>query len=259
MPIGGDRSNDILDDEPLLSLEDGPNEEADDEEDLEGHSGGEAPDEEGDGQNAPDGQDEGQGRQRQVAGAPRRESRESAELRRKDIELAETRKQMNDLITRMATPQAPQAPVIDPVLERMRMEAMSPEERVAHMLDQSQQAMQRQMHQQEIRNFDQSDRAAFTVKAASDPRISRFANEVENLFQQELRKGNMLDRSTICKYLIGDAVLAKPASQQTKRQAQGRAAISRQQTRTTNGRSDIGAEGGRRQKTAADRLEGVTF
>lgn len=222
-----------------------------------------------DGEGHAEGHERGQGEEnegdegRQAGGvnraerAPGRASNRLQTLRNENRQLAEQtarlQRDFEELRRQQAQPRAE-----DPGLEAQRLAVMMPEERIEYRFQQSEQRHAQQLRQIQRQTAESSDRSAFMALQASQPVAKRYADKVEQLFQQEFGKGNFVDRQTILNYVVGQAVLARGAQDGAKQRTQARQRVERQQTRPSNGRGDV-QTGQRRGSSLADRLADVTI
>jgi hypothetical protein len=86
---------------------------------------------------------------------------------------------------------------------------------------------------------DRADKGAFDSRAQTDPRRKRNAARVEQLLQEERRRGRDFDRETIYKFVLGeeaDKAMSGRGPSPARREAERR--VASQQARTTGGRGD---------------------
>jgi hypothetical protein len=105
---------------------------------------------------------------------------------------------------------------------------------------------------------DGNDRSSFNMLAAVDSTAAKFKDRVETLFQENLRKGNFINRETILNHEIGAAMRRKAQLKAPGERRQAANRVQRQQTRNGNPRGDV--QGSRRgEKTLEERLSDVTI
>ena len=131
----------------------------------------------------------------------------------------------NEELRRAAQPQQSFQPQQreTPQQREARLAALPPEQRILTELNEMR---AEQAYHQQLTTFranDYADKAAFDALAASDPRARRYAQEVERQLAQLRLQGQNVDRKTLLKYIVGEAVFANPARKSTKnnRQRQG--------------------------------------
>lgn len=109
-------------------------------------------------------------------------------------------------------------------------------------------------------NDEKSDKAAYDAKAASDKRLARFSQRVEQERARLRSMGQLVSRENIAYYLIGKHVLSSGlAPEVKKRKEAGAERVARQQGRPINGRSDVASGRGRvsEQEARRRRLENM--
>jgi len=171
------------------------------------------------------------------------------ENRRKDTELADFRRRLDELTRQVAQP-APQRET--PEQRAARFAVMTPQEQISESLRESEARWEQRMQGFQLQTVETQDRTAFQAKAAVNPVYAKWAPKVEGKKAELAAKGQMVDRETILKYLIGEAALDRLNSKEGKRevqQAQTRVANAR--VKPTNSASDTQAT--RRQQVSLER------
>jgi hypothetical protein len=140
-------------------------------------------------------------------------------------------KEMMDLLRER---QAPQAPRVDPEMERQRLELMSDGERYEYLRQKDRRELEGQLQRISLQLEVQNDAAAFNAMMAARPEFKRFAGQVEELFQALLSAGRPQPREAILDNVIGKAVREKGSKVLAKARETGAENIRRQQTRPTN-------------------------
>jgi hypothetical protein len=145
----------------------------------------------------------------------------------------------------------------DPEAERARVALMEPEERINYFREQDKRELSAQIRRMEMNYADQTDRAQFQTRVATNPKLGRFQDRVEAIYQENKRTmsargGTPPDRDTILRWVIGDEALKNPGStgKPTK--------LSRQTTKAVSSRGDV-PSGGRREISEEERLSKYTF
>jgi hypothetical protein len=100
------------------------------------------------------------------------------------------------------------------------------------------------------------DKNAFEAKATVHPIYAKYKDEVEKRFQEQLAKGQPVEREVIFKFMLGERSLegALKAPRQA-RQAQRR--VENERVAASSGRSDQASQRGRAGDTAESRLKDV--
>lgn len=136
-----------------------------------------------------------------------------------------------------------------------RRALMTPEERITDDM----QAMERRFaatrQQDQMSSAAMMDKAAFDAKAATRPVYAKYASEVEERFQDQLRQGRPVEREIILKVLLGERALSGASDQKARRQAKGR--VDSQRVSASSGKGDSPSARGKAGDTAENRLKGV--
>jgi predicted ATP-dependent protease len=162
---------------------------------------------------------------RQV-GALREERRRLAE------ENARITRELNELRN---APRQPQQPIETAQQRADRLALLSPEERVQEMVTEALRVNEQKTQNLTNQLLEQSDAQAFQTLQVTNPLAKKLAGEVERRRQEYLRQGNMVPRSVILTYVVGERAMqqygkGKPAAQR-RRQAQ--------EARPAAGRGDV--------------------
>ena len=100
------------------------------------------------------------------------------------------------------------------------------------------------------------DKTAYDAKATINPVYAKFKDEVENRFQEQVRRGQPVEREIILKVLLGERALEGAGkSGPARRQASRR--VESQRVAPGSGRGDAPSNRGRAGDTAESRLKGV--
>lgn len=162
------------------------------------------------------------------------------EIRRRDAEMAEIKAKYQELAQRAPAPQQE-----DPELERRRLEMMTPEERMEYRLSKSEQMHQMQLRRLEMQNWDMNDKSAFNALSQNDPRAKKLAEKVEQIYQEQSRKGTPVPREMIYHHELGRLVAAQAPKARAKAQSEGAERLRRQTTTAGSGKGDVSANRGK--------------
>lgn len=140
-----------------------------------------------------------------------------------------------------------------------RYAAMPAAERTAAMLADMRRENAYNNAMQQFRANDYADKAAFDARAKADPRIAKYSDEVERQLIALRRQGQNVDRDSLLRYIVGDAVMKNPARKKTgagnnKQRDDAQRRIDRETTnppRSTRG--DKGSSRGETERTARRR------
>lgn len=145
----------------------------------------------------------------------------------------------------------------DPKAEAERYALMTPEERIEHNFNKSQELHRREMQELRATMADQADRTQYATKAASSPVYRKYENEVELAHQNLKAQGQYVSREAILKFKLGEKVLERQLKAAPKQRRQAQENIRRQQTRPGQTRQDVQVDRRRGGDTPASRLDGV--
>lgn len=193
---------------------------------------------------------------------PPRQTRQERRDDRARSRNRELETQNADLARRLAALEAqrtqpafdPQAQAREEAAFREQLQTMMPHEAAIAVAQRSEQRMQAQLMQAELRGFDRSDVAEFNALRARDRAAERLAPEVERMLAANRAAGDLrFGRLDVFDLLRGRELRMRgPAAAQTQRRA-GAARVAAQTTRPANGRGDVTREAGRaRDQDAAD-------
>lgn len=139
--------------------------------------------------------------------------------------------------------------------EAERLEQMTPDERVDYRVRQAVAPLQ-------FQTWDTNDRVTFDGLVSRNSAVAAIKDDVEQVFQDRVRQGAAVDRTTIAKYLIGERALAKVPKAKAAGARAAAAGRERNQVRPSSGRGDAAPAGRTRmneQEARRKRLEDVTF
>lgn len=142
---------------------------------------------------------------------------------------------------------------------KARLDAMEPEDRLTYLINESEQRTQAHLRQLQYENWEASNRNDFEARCARNPILAKVQDDVEKKFRELKAKGQVTDRDTIAKFIIGERALAGASKAGTKQRKAAAVAKDRQASRPVNSRSDVSAGSGKRLSEAAarkKRLEG---
>lgn len=140
--------------------------------------------------------------------------------------------------------------------DRDRLALMTPDERADYRISRFEQTQRQRDQQRDLQLMAQLDKATFDAAAASNPVYRRMAAQVEQTFQEQMRKGAPTDRKTILAYLIGLQALEGAANPgPAKRTARKR--LDGQTVKPSRPAGDQAATSTRKPSTAEERLKDV--
>lgn len=148
-------------------------------------------------------------------------------------------------------------------LEAARLELMSPEEKMTHLLQKQQQEFNGRLAALDYRQWDSSDRTAFEGLCARKPFLDAVRDDVERQVQQMRAAGQQVpQREILAKFFLGERAMARAEKGgKSKQAAKGRDNVQRQTVKPSGGRSDVAGgrerSGGSDAKARAERLSNL--
>ena len=140
--------------------------------------------------------------------------------------------------------------------ERDRLALMTPEERAEYRITQYERRTDARLQQFQLQSAMQNDKVAFEAKAAVNPVYRRMQTAVEDMFQEQVRKGQPTDRETIFFHLLGKQAANGAANPKPRREARRR--VESQRVTPSSGKGDTARRTGTaRTSTAEERLKDV--
>jgi hypothetical protein len=195
----------------------------------------------------PEGADEPEGEQPLAAEPPApKGDRSIGRLREERRTLAEENARLTRQLDEMR--RAPPAPVETPQQRADRLALLAPEDRIREEFREELRARDQQQQNFSRQIMDNTDRAAFAAKVASNPLARKLEAEVERKLADMRRNGADAPRETIFTYLVGERAL----QQMGKGSKTAAANRQRQQARPASSRGDVRVDRRRGAETAED-------
>lgn len=141
--------------------------------------------------------------------------------------------------------------------ERERLALMTPDERADYRISQTERKFEQRFREQQVQSAATMDKVAYDAKATINPVYAQFKDEVEQRFQDQLRKGQPVERELILKLVLGERALsgARTGTSAARKRAQPR--VESQRVASGSGRSDSASQRGRSGETPESRLKDV--
>ena len=139
--------------------------------------------------------------------------------------------------------------------ERDRLALMTPDEKIQYYIQQDRQQNNARFNQLQMQTAMQLDKSSYDAKAAVNPVYRRMADQVEMMFQDQIRQGKPTDRETILYHLIGKASVNGANSSRPRQRARRR--VENQRVAPSSGKSDTARRSEGRMSTAEERLKDV--
>ena len=138
--------------------------------------------------------------------------------------------------------------------EEQRLALMSPEEKQAYAMENRLRNLEYQLSRAEQTRADDRDAENFRSKAAQDETYARFADEVEELYQDSLKKNVREDREELLAWKLGKELLKDKAAKAAEKKTAAGRRIASVTTNSASAKGDVaGAKTG---KSVEDRLRG---
>lgn len=197
--------------------------------------------------------------------ARRERDRDLREQLRKQAEhTARVERELNDLRSQSQQRQQQQPQGESDEAFEARMQLLPTDSQMRERFTRSERRHQHELLLTRMQAADASDRAEYLHAAASDPRYTKYADEVERVLSEERRMGRDWKRSAVLSFLIGQKVLANKSKVEAAKAA-GQSNIKRQQAKQGGSASDVARPQQTRRYAAGDmspeavraRLEGV--
>lgn len=140
--------------------------------------------------------------------------------------------------------------------ERDRLALMTPDERLDYYRARDRNEVRQEMQQLRLQTAMQTDKAAFDAKATVNSVYRRMQSAVEDMFAEQVRKGQPTDRETILYHLLGKQAVSGAGNTKTRQQARRR--VENQRVAPSSGKGDTARRSGStRMSTAEERLKDV--
>jgi hypothetical protein len=139
--------------------------------------------------------------------------------------------------------------------DRERLALMTPDERAEYRITQHRQQTDAQLRSFQMQTAMQMDKSAFDAKAAVNLVYRRMQTAVEDMFQEQVRKGQPTDRETILFHLLGKRAVQGAENPRVRQQAKRR--VENQRVAPSSGKGDTARRSGGRMSTAEERLKDV--
>jgi hypothetical protein len=139
--------------------------------------------------------------------------------------------------------------------EEERLSLLSPEEKRIYELNKHTKMLEHRLNLMEMRRADDVDRAAFHAKAAHDPAYAKYADKVEQMYQEGLQRGVNASREDLHSYILGQELKKDMAAKMNKKKEVASKRVASVTSKPVTGKSDV--SGTKTGKSAEDRLRGV--
>jgi hypothetical protein len=138
--------------------------------------------------------------------------------------------------------------------EEDRLALLDPTERAAYSADKRAQQLEHRLNLMQMQMQDNTDKAIFRAKAAHDPLVAKYAEQVEQMLQDDVKKGFSAPRDTYLQILVGKAVIENSAKELSKKKAAASKRIDTVTGKSASARGDVA--GSKKGSSEEDRLRG---
>lgn len=184
----------------------------------------------------------GEARLQKLANEAKAAKEEAARARRETEELRRQQWQASQTVTEQQ--------------ERERLALMTPEERAEYRIEKMQRELAVSRQQDRIQTAALLDKTAYDAKATINPTYAKFKDEVEARFQDQLAKGQPVEREVILKFLLGERAL-NGAVNSGKAAKAAKSRVEAQKVSSGSGKGDAASQRGKAGDSPEKRLAGV--
>jgi hypothetical protein len=139
--------------------------------------------------------------------------------------------------------------------EEERLSLLSPEEKMAYHADQRARSLEQRLNLMQMQMQDNADKAVFHSKAAHDPLVAKYADQVEAMYQEGLRRGAVAPREELLNLVVGREIRKESEKNLSKKKESAKKRIDSATSKPASARSDVA--GSKKGKSEEDRLRGV--
>jgi hypothetical protein len=139
--------------------------------------------------------------------------------------------------------------------EEERLSLLTEDQKAAYLANKKADALEYRLNQMEMQRQDDRDRADFHAKASHDSVHQKYADVVEQMYQDGLRKGVSAPRSEYLAMVIGREILKDKDKKLSERKESASKRIDAVTSKPAKARGDV--SGSKKGKTEEDRLRGV--
>jgi hypothetical protein len=133
---------------------------------------------------------------------------------------------------------------------------LDPAERAAYNANQRAAQLEQRLNRYEIDRQEDRERADFRAKAIHDPLIEKYADQVEQMRQDDIKKlGVAAPRDAYLNFIIGESVRRNAASKISSKKKSAEKRIESVTSKSVGARGDV--KGSKSGKTVEERLAGV--
>lgn len=219
--------------------------------DIEEEKDSEEVDEEGESQP----QTRGQTRQQKLSNQLKQEREERQRERKERDELIADRARKEAELDHYKRQQNESQSVAQRKAEEDRLALLDPTERAVYEVNLRNRNLEQRLNQLEFQRLQDHDRDRFHAKAASDPTYSKYADQVEEMYQEGLKRGVTAPREELHSLILGRELKKDMAKKLSSKKDSAKKRIDTVTSKPATARGDVGAS--KKGKTVEERLAGV--
>lgn len=198
----------------------------------------------------------GQNRHQKLANELKQEREERARERKERDELIAERARYAAKLEHYEQQQTAGRSAADRQAEEQRLSLLDPAERVAYNAQQTSSRLEQRLNQMQIQHQDDRERSEFRSKGSSDPLVEKYADRVEQMRQDDIKKlGVAAPRDAYLNFIIGESVRKNAASKISSKKKSADKRIDSVTSKSVGARGDV--KGSKSGKTVEERLAGV--
>lgn len=148
-----------------------------------------------------------------------------------------------------------QASAAERKAEEDRLALLDPAERTAYEANKRAQSLEHRLNLMQMQMQDATERAVFQSQAAHDPLIAKYKDQVEQMLEEDRKKGFSAPREAYLDILVGRAVRQESAKALIKKKESASKRIDAATSKPASARGDVA--GSKKGKSEEDRLRGV--
>lgn len=139
--------------------------------------------------------------------------------------------------------------------EEERLALLDPTERATYQANQQIRNLEWRLNQMEVQRKNDQDRANFQAKAAHDETYGKYADQVEQMYEEGLSRGVSASREDLHSYILGKELKKDLAAKVSKKKESAGKRIESVTSKPASARGDV--DGSKKGKSEEDRLRGV--
>lgn len=139
--------------------------------------------------------------------------------------------------------------------EEERLSLLTDSERATYHTQRKNQELEYRLNHMEQQRQDDLDRSEFRAKAATDPLVEKYKDEVERLRKEDLKRGLSAPRDAYLNFIVGEAIRKNAASKISSKKKSADKRIDSVTSKPVGARGDV--KGSKSGKTVEERLAGV--